>query len=107
MSGHTPGPWRLCRRVFDGNTEAFHIAGPEYGSGRPVCETPYFGASAAKNPEEQDANGRLIAAAPEMYEAIVAWLAAEETLEKDGGLRMEQEARAKMREAIQKAQRVC
>lgn len=57
MSGHTPGPWRFDAEY--GRVEA---------DGRRVCDMPSAGLSLY--PEEYEANARLIAAAPEMLEAL-------------------------------------
>ena len=66
---HTPGPWRaIIRKNGGGITNAFvdmqsggHIAIP------------------LNNPETAEANARLIAAAPELLEALQTWIAACDT----------------------------
>jgi len=65
MSKHTPGPWAVNRYITSGNQSlGFHITGPRDGSVSPVCvgEDTGYG--------EIDANARLIAAAPELLEAL-------------------------------------
>ena len=62
---HTPGPWKVSRR-FDIKQDV----GPNVG-GR------YIGTTSANSPfsstvEEDEANARLIAAAPELLEALEA-----------------------------------
>jgi hypothetical protein len=62
-TNHTPGPW-----VAERNSHYWHI--------RPVSGTPPFiGDVCASNPEDadsglQEANARLVAAAPELLEAL-------------------------------------
>jgi hypothetical protein len=59
MNKHTPGPWRL--------DEYGEIVGGKHGS--PVCELPPA-SMLAGSITESDANTHLIAAAPEMLEAL-------------------------------------
>jgi len=62
MSGHTPGPWRLVDRgtfgkfpmVVRGNEGGFAVQG--------------------LSPESEDADARLIAAAPDLYNALLSVL---------------------------------
>lgn len=65
MSAHTPGPWRFneCDNCRDGGEI---IAEPPYQTIR-ICEIPGWPVAA----EEMRANARLIAAAPELYQAVV------------------------------------
>lgn len=65
MSGHTPGPWRVTSPQADPN--AYDI---ESASGTKITRG-YWGTSAC-------ADARLIAAAPEMLEALCAALREEE-----------------------------
>ena len=58
MSGHTPGPW-----VYNGNT--VQSAGRHYSS------TLIATTSMAPHFEQAKANARLIAAAPELLEALI------------------------------------
>lgn len=58
MSKHTPGPWKVdCERWIEGAGNRF------------VAKTAEKGFTAAEN-EEQSANAALIAAAPELLEAL-------------------------------------
>lgn len=71
---HTPGPWSFDNRDSDGRTwgyiwPAWEVSLP--GATRPpaiarICHTRH------KSVQEVDANTRLIAAAPEMLEALEA-----------------------------------
>jgi hypothetical protein len=65
MSRHTPGPW-----TFDGENECnqgFDVALPDGG----VSATAYYDVDRdADSVRQAEANARLIAAAPEMYEAL-------------------------------------
>lgn len=73
----TPGPWR----VEQGTLLVWGACDPDdsssYGMGYPVC-VGCQPAAWAKNdkpmPEEQAANARLIAAAPEMAELFEQWI---------------------------------
>lgn len=60
MSGHTPGPWRYAghggTHVLDSNGRCIGDAPQPHGM----------------PPEEGEANARLIAAAPEMLEALMS-----------------------------------
>ena len=86
---YTPGPWALNRTITSGNqTAMFSITGPRDGSLSPVCygaETGYGG--------EMDANGRLIAAAPELLEAAL----------NVNALSIQTDAHKRLRAAIEKA----
>ena len=52
---HTPGPWSLSEDGF------------VYGDKMPLCDPHCDG---GPDPDEREANARLIAAAPAMYEAL-------------------------------------
>jgi hypothetical protein len=69
QSKHTPGPWRVNERtgvalgMYGHNISASHYSSPGVTSGRDsICEV---------SGPHRDANARLIAAAPEMYEALL------------------------------------
>ena len=64
----TKGPWNANFTRFSGWVVGFHITDPEHGSLRPICEA--YDKTGAMNPDEIAANARLIAAAPEMLEAL-------------------------------------
>lgn len=74
MSTHTPAPWR----VEDGTTLIWGACNPDdmttYGMGYPIVEcriTPTsYGWAKGPNADEGEANARLIAAAPELLEAL-------------------------------------
>ena len=66
MARHTPGPWTICRTLLDGVAVRWHIASQRDGSAYPIAEHEYEGHPDAI---EQDANARLIAAAPDLLEA--------------------------------------
>ena len=60
---HTPGPWKV----------GVHATGPS-GQGRMEVTThDGFWLADVLNSKEQEANARLIAAAPEMLEALTFW----------------------------------
>jgi hypothetical protein len=70
-SKHTPGPWDLnCTHLgVDGETWPADIVASPAGSCDPLCTFP-FKTTTDRSSSENLANGRLIAAAPEMYEAL-------------------------------------
>lgn len=71
MSKHTLGPWVACFETFCGVKRAFHIAGKPHGSARPIASFSNDDWRGVDVPEEViEANARLIAAAPEMLEAL-------------------------------------
>lgn len=57
MSGHTPGPWK----VEGAKQEGLSVRADHYGV---VCNIPGYGVGA------REANARLIAAAPEILQAL-------------------------------------
>ena len=65
MMSHTPGPWKVAENLF-GNTASYEVyANVETKSGKGgytrICQI---------TPRDQKANARLIAAAPELLEAL-------------------------------------
>lgn len=91
MAEHTPGPWRLCAHLADHDQCSCGYRGGIWsGDGETiVCEIG--GPSGAPGDEmipradrqTQFADAHLIAAAPEMLEALVAALPYIETAEED------------------------
>jgi hypothetical protein len=70
MSKHTPGPWVKDYGYTLGHIKAIS---PRQGTWTPTVARYDIGAPdypAIKDPEEREANARLIAAAPELYEAL-------------------------------------
>ena len=65
---YTRGPWNANFTRFSGWVVGFHITDPEHGSLRPICEA--YDKTGAMNPNEIAANAHLIAAAPELLEAL-------------------------------------
>ena len=67
MSGHTPGRWRLDGEEFNsfGNLIRIYVAHEDGGR---ICEC--FANCLVKTDEALRANARLIAAAPELLEAL-------------------------------------
>jgi hypothetical protein len=65
MSGHTPGPWQ-ARNDYGWDTIIGNVDGPDDG------EYTYTGIAEVitEDPGEAQANARLIAAAPELLEAL-------------------------------------
>ena len=66
MSAHTPGPWRYCRENGSRTTGRHMIAGAKPGY---LAEVRDCGSG------DVGANARLIAAAPELLEALKGMLA--------------------------------
>lgn len=68
MSSHTPGPWRLspnCRNIFSDHTLREGGRYPELLASVSRVEAPW-----AQDTVTTDANAHLIAAAPQLYEAL-------------------------------------
>lgn len=72
---HTPGPWNANWTRISGQAIGFHIADSKHGSLRPICEA--YDNTGAMSADEIEANARLIAAAPELLEALRGLLQAE------------------------------
>lgn len=72
MSKHTPGPWRYvtAAKFDEGSIE--HGIGSLYGPDVLIYTTPCEPGLLWETYERQAADGRLCAAAPEMYDVIVA-----------------------------------
>ena len=70
MSAHTPGPWQWYWRVGEhlkADCGVFHEV--REGQAVAVCRAPQYAGQ-----RQWEADARLIAAAPEMYEALLAIL---------------------------------
>jgi hypothetical protein len=66
----TKGPWSICWATYDGRRVQFEITAAPYGSIRPLAQTRWKTDWSEVEGEELEANGHLIAAAPELYEAL-------------------------------------
>lgn len=77
--GHTPGPWRSAR-CDEPAMEEWSLDGDRSFTSRPVASGNELVCYVAgpldlsDQPSECDANALLIAAAPEMLEALKAWV---------------------------------
>lgn len=91
MNAHTPGPWRYCPQNGSPTTGMHMIAGSKPGY---LAEVRDCGSGIVQ------ANARLIAAAPELLEALET-LADEEWRDDDDNILID--ARTKARSAIAKA----
>lgn len=70
MSGHTPGPWRISRHA------STHVVGAD---DRGICSAGGYTRNTIDADvllAENEANARLIALAPEMYEALASMVTA-------------------------------
>lgn len=93
MSKHTPGPWKIC---YDGQ-----IDGPK---GKHVCSFRWTSFKEFNESEEGKATARLIAAAPEMLEALKLSLRALEESNPDSQEKLCDNARTIIYKAIVKAE---
>jgi len=67
MSKHTPGPWQWYWRHEDGVTNCGVFHEPRSGMAYSVCRAPQY-----QTEQKWMADARLIAAAPELLEALQA-----------------------------------
>lgn len=67
MSNYTKGPWTCCETTLAGQCIGFHITAPRYGSIAPLAESVNGDRYSA---DDLRANGRLLAAAPDLLEAL-------------------------------------
>ena len=72
---HTPGPWAAFLDELVPERGAVYVEGPHGWDDSPICACDY-GSSA----EENEANAQLIAAAPDMAEALPALIECAEIL---------------------------
>jgi hypothetical protein len=80
MSEHTPGPWK-ANGLPASNDPDYRLSCAVYAGEKPICTTDLsVGRYKALSAEEQDANARLIAAAPELLEALSDTLGALNTV---------------------------
>jgi len=97
-NNHTPGPWQVLKRGYNQYAvDKFPATSPLVGSDAPIC------VMIADEREDANAkeNARLIAAAPDMYEAIREALV---TFQCNPDWRDEDKAMNMMRDAIKKAE---
>jgi hypothetical protein len=66
MSKHTPGPWRYRK-----GDEWSHSVVTDHGTLPDGSENAWTVATLNKNRDEHEANAKLIAAAPELLEALI------------------------------------
>ena len=107
MSKHTPGPWQWYWRLGEAlKADCGVFAEPRPGHAYSVCRAPQYEGQA-----QWEANARLISAAPEMYEALLAILPfIPITSAREGGaarFSANVEAADKVRDAIAKAEGRC
>lgn len=102
MSVHTPGPWEVWDHTPG---DGWHLVGPPEGRGAFVAELPHIEWGQPGRPfSEQEANARLISAAPELLETAKAILPYFDLMwppEESGNRARQREA---MRAAVAKAE---
>ena len=99
MSKHTPGPWIGAGPSFGDplpryTTEIVTEREDEDGAATSICELPF-----RHHDDENEANARLIAAAPELLEALMLYV------NDDNQTHTDRERKAIARAAINKATR--
>lgn len=67
MSKHTPGQWTVTGQSEAGRYISVTAPHPQKNGRKTICRVPF---SADPGPYTDDADARLIAAAPDMYEAL-------------------------------------
>ena len=71
MAKFTPGPWSISDdREWDGSDSLDILTSGGWGDGLPWIAGVHGANVGPKDKEETEANANLIAAAPEMYEAL-------------------------------------
>lgn len=68
---HTPGPWTICWGTYNGARMNFHITASPHGSVLPIAETRWRHDHAEEDRQRIEANAHLIAAAPDLLEALI------------------------------------
>lgn len=77
---HTPGPWRAEHTGY-----YWHVVSSE-GAVTDVCPSQFIGGGTIENPSPREpANARLIAAAPDLLDALIEALPYVESCEYDNG----------------------
>ncbi len=71
MTGHTKGPWVIKEpRHPDHAGASYDVYGPDWDQSAPRRDWPWRVASVTHSSPQSEANARLIAAAPDLYEAL-------------------------------------
>ena len=70
MGKHTPGPWRAVG--FHGDKTWLHVQADYDGEVHEICDLDE--PAGGRSPRLKEADARLIAAAPEMYDALLGVL---------------------------------
>ncbi len=70
MSKHTPGPWALEIEAKDEFTQEFILQSANQKCGEPGDPSAFIGRLSFFAGEQDEANAHLIAAAPDMLEAL-------------------------------------
>ncbi len=86
MSDFTEGPWHLNTSIFDGEPDGWEVVGRQEGSINPIV-VGMLKCSSSKTISKNIKDATLIAAAPEMYEALaeaVAMIEGQEDFNDDG-----------------------
>lgn len=91
MAKHIPGPWEVCRNPtneywFAGRT----IGAADPGDARRICDLPVLA-----HPDQNEANGRLICAAPDLLWALQSLLIAQTDAEEHAAIILANDAIAK------------
>lgn len=95
---HTPGPWRVS------TANPLQVNTDKGGDSVGVAESQKYNApNTFCDPNEAEANAKLIAAAPDLLELLSEWLAKEDASTPDGYEHNETSYKAKVRAAIAKA----
>ena len=86
---YTKGPWRMSERENPTNSPIPFAIEKVVGSAvMPIADICNFPPATSSQTEYQRANGKLIAAAPEMYEALMAFICAFNSVGKERASRL-------------------